>query len=174
MRLLRSLSFQLSSLFRIGKKNRELDEEFQFHLDMQVEDFVKNGMDPEQARLEALRTFGGVEQEKENCRDAWGMRIADEIARDIIFALRQIRSNRFFSLTIIASLAICLGTNTAIFSIIDSVLYRPLPYKDADNLVLIWNRYPLIRTARNGATRSINSRREKKGYQLSRHGHSAV
>ena len=143
MRLLRSLSYQLRSLLRSEEKNRELDEEIQFHLDMQIDELVKSGMDREQARLEALRSFGGVEQEKENCRDAWGMSIVDELARDTIFALRQLRKYHFLSLTIIVSLAICMGANTAMFSIINSVLYRALLYEDSDSLVLIWNRYPL-------------------------------
>ena len=101
MRLLRSLSYQLRSLLRSEEKNRELDEEIQFHLDMQIDELVKSGMDREQARLEALRSFGGVEQEKENCRDAWGMSIVDELARDTIFALRQLRKYHFLSFIIV-------------------------------------------------------------------------
>ena len=138
MRWLRSTSNRLRSLFRKDAVERELDQELRFHLEHQIGENISAGMTPEEARCAALRAFGGVEQFKEECRDERRVNIVETLLQDARYALRMLTKNTGFAFFTVAVLATGIAANTAIFSIADAVLLRPLPYRDANRLVMIW------------------------------------
>ena len=127
----------LRALFRRSKSEQELQRELQFHLENATEANVRTGMSPGEARLAALREFGGVAQVQEEVRDAWGVRFFDNLRQDLVYGLRGLRRNPGFALIVILTLGLGIGANTAIFSVVHGVLLRPLSYSAPEQLVQV-------------------------------------
>ena len=123
------------SLFRGKPAERELDEEMRFHLEMEVKKNVERGMAPEDARREAMKSFGGVEKFKDEVRDQSTARFFETVLQDLRFGLRALRKNPAFSFAAILTLALGIGANTAIFSVVNGVLLQSLPYGGGERLV---------------------------------------
>jgi len=136
----RLLRLRFRSLFRRRTVENELDEELRFHLALQVEANLAAGMSPGDACRAALRNFDGLTQSREKCRDARRMNMLDNFMRDLRYALRGLRRDRVLTVTATLTLAACIGANTTIFSLVDSILLRPLPYPGSDRLCWVTER----------------------------------
>jgi putative ABC transport system permease protein len=137
MRLTKKLRLRLRSLLRGSQVEQELDEELRYHLEHLVDGHIAAGMSPKDARYAALREMGPIEQRKEECRDARGLALIDSLRQDVSYALRSLRKSPGFSAVTIATLALGIGANTAIFSMVDGILLRPLSYRDPNRLVVV-------------------------------------
>jgi predicted permease len=118
------------------KRERQLDAELQFHINRQVADNLRAGMSPEEARRNANLKFGGLEQLKEECRDVRRTRWLETVVQDVRFALRLLRRSPGFSLVAVACLALGIGANSAIFSVMDALMLRLLPVEHPEQLML--------------------------------------
>jgi putative ABC transport system permease protein len=132
----RTLRLRLRSLFRSGRVERELTEEFQYHLERTIEEYVASGLSPSLARSQALRDMGAIDQRKEECRDVSGLTAVHGLRQDVIYALRVLRKTPAFSAVAILSLAVGIGATTTIFTFVDAVFLRPLPYPASERLVV--------------------------------------
>jgi predicted permease len=157
------------AIFLRGKVEAELDDEVRFHLEKAEEALVARGVPPEEARLQALREFGGVEQHKEECRDERGTAVLEDFGQDLRFALRSLRRNAGFAAVAVLSLALGLGAATAISSVVHAVLLRPLPYPQPDRLVRIWNSWNETPDARLSVPEVLDYRSRVPSVQLAAH-----
>jgi predicted permease len=129
-------------LFRRGMLESHLDAELRDHLDRQTADFVASGLTEREARRQALRLFGGVEAIKEECRDARGTRWLHDAVADVRYSLRLCRKSPAFSAVAVLSLALGIGANVAVVSLVDAVLLKTLPVRSPGDLVLLAERSP--------------------------------
>src|SRR5215475_1375728 len=125
--MINKLRLRLRAIFFKSGLERELDDEARFHLDREVEENIARGMSPEEARSAALRSFGGVERVKEECRDERGIRLLEDVWQDFRYSLRILRKSPVFCLTAVLTLAVGIGANTAIFTLLHGLFLRDLP-----------------------------------------------
>jgi putative ABC transport system permease protein len=129
-------------IFRRQEEERRLDLELRLHLEQQVTDNLSSGMTPEEARRNAMIEFGGLDQIKEECRDASGGLWLDTLLQDIRFGLRTLSKSPGFTITALATIGIGIGANAAIFSFVDNVILKPLPYPDPDGIQYLYEVRP--------------------------------
>ena len=142
MRLPRIVRLRLRSLFSRPVIDQELDEELQYHLDRQIEEYVAAGMSRTRARSAALREIAGFTQRKEECRDMRGFNLIDSLQRDFRYALRQLRKNVGFTFTAIFVLALGMCASVSIFAFVDAALIKPLPYRGPARLLGVLEKLP--------------------------------
>jgi len=127
MRWYYKLSLRLRSIFHKNQAELDLSEELQFHLQNQIDQYVAQGMNPKEARHAALRSLGGIEQAKEECRDTRKVNLIENFLQDVRYGLRMLRRSPGFSILAILCLTLGIGANAAVFSWIEGILFRPYP-----------------------------------------------
>ena len=132
-----TLPLRVRSLFKRDTVNRELDDELRDHLERKTQHYVAAGLNAENARRQALRDLGGLELRKEQCRDARRVSLLEDFVSDLRYAVRTLRKTPGFAATTILTLALGIGANAAIFSVVNAVLLRSLPYTDSERLLTI-------------------------------------
>jgi hypothetical protein len=136
--MLADLLYRLRAIFRRKAMDEELDEELRFHLERQAEKELKAGLTPEEAKRKARLVLGGPDQVKEECRQARGISALETTVQDLRYALRVFRKSPGFTLAAVVSLALGIGGNSTMFSVIYAQLLEPPPYNNVERLVMIW------------------------------------
>jgi predicted permease len=143
---------RFASLFSTRRRESELDAELRAHLEALTEENIRRGMNPEDACYAARREFGGVEQTKERYRETRGLPMLEVLLQDLRFGLRALRKNPGFSAVALLTLALGIGANTAIFSVVNAVLLKPLPFPDPRRIVAMYQTAPQIGVTKNGVS----------------------
>lgn len=131
---------RVSALLNRDSAELAMDDEMRHHVDCEIAERIANGMSADEARRSALRDFGGIERHKEDARDVRGFRPLDDLARDIRYSLRVLGKNRGFATAVVLTFALGVGCSCAIFSLVNGILLRPLPYPRPNELVAVWER----------------------------------
>ena len=139
MRAWEKLRLRLRSLFRRGHVEQELDAEVEFHLDQLVEEKIHSGVAPEEARRLALIEMGAMTRFQEECRDMRRVNYIDDLLRDLRYSGRNLRRNPGFATLAVLIMALGIGANTAVFSVVNAVLLKPLSCRDPDRIVSLSN-----------------------------------
>jgi MacB-like protein len=139
MRLRNRIRTWWKAVTRTRQLNSEIEDELAFHIDSHAEELMRKGVPGQEALRRARAEVGSVEAQKETCRAAWGTRFWDELRSDLRYAVRALFKYPGFAAVAIVSLALGIGANTAIFSLMDAVMLRSLPVKDPGQLVLLGN-----------------------------------
>ncbi|MGH9162436.1 MAG: ADOP family duplicated permease [Vicinamibacteraceae bacterium] len=138
----RALVARVLGLLRLRQVERELDDEILAHLEQAEQDNLRAGMPAEEARRAAQRSFGGVEQVKEAHRDVGGFPVLRDVVQDVRVAIRAMRRQPGFAMVVVFTLALGIGATTAMFSVLNAVLLRPLPYRAPEQLAMLWTEDP--------------------------------
>src|SRR6267154_2435753 len=133
-----TVHLRLRSLLRREEVEQQLDDEIRYHLERKTEDFMASGMSSKDARHAAMRAMDGIERQKELCRDMRQVSWLEDFLQDLRYAARMLRRHPGFAAVVVLTLALEIGANTVIFSVMDGILLEPLPYGDAQRLVLVW------------------------------------
>ena len=129
--MLSDLRYRLRALVRPGRLNAELDEELRDHVERETEKYVRSGMQADEARRKALIALGGIEQTRQWTREVRGTRLIDNMLQDLRYSVRSLAKNRVFTAVVILTLALGIGSCTAIFSLMVAVMFPPVPFGDA-------------------------------------------
>jgi putative ABC transport system permease protein len=140
-RWLIQLRLRFRSLFRSGQVDEDLDQELQYHLERQIDEGLTGGLAPEEARYAALRALGAITQNKEECRDMRAVNWIADLRQDVRYGVRRLRKNPAFTATAVLVLALGIGAITAMFSVAYGILLRPLPYRDAERVAVVYMRF---------------------------------
>lgn len=159
--MLKRLRSFFSALTRRRNFEAAMSEELRFHFEQSVDELVRSGMSREKAVRQLRLEMGNLSNVKDDCRQAFGLRLFDELRRQLNYAGRQLRKSPAFATTALLTLAICFGANLTIFAVIDSVLLRPLPFPEPSRLVTLFNSYPKAGVERDGS--SITNYYERRG-----------
>ena len=157
MRAHDQLRLRIRSLFQRRRVDRELDNELQFHVDQLTEENIAAGMLPEEGRRRALLTMGHVTQFGEQCRDMRRVNYIDDLFRDLRYAARNVRRSPGFAALAVLIMALGIGANTAVFSVVNAVLFRPLAYRGADRIVTLSD-FSATEQARTALSKQISAR----------------
>ena len=141
MRWLDRVQKSAATLFRRERETARLDEEMRFHLEQEITERVARGATPEEARRNALREFGNPTSLRDEARLGWDWGWLDTLSRDVKYAARGLRRSPGFTITAIAVMALCIGATTALFTVVRAVLLQPLPFRDPDNLVMVYEHW---------------------------------
>ena len=137
MRLFHVVRSRLRAVFHSRALDRELDEELRYHVERSIEANVARGLTPDDARRAAWLAIGGIERRKEECRDTRRVGLLHDLQQDVRYAIRTLRRAPSFTLAALLTLTLGIGASVAVFSVVNGVLLRPLPFPEADRLLLV-------------------------------------
>ena len=140
---LRSSLLRMAGLFHSQRRDREFQAELESHVQLHIDDFVRSGMNPAEARRQALIKLGGIEQTREAWRRQGGLPAIESLTQDVRYAFRAMRKNPGFTCIALLTLTLGIGANTALFSVVNGVLLNPLPYPHSEQLAILYQKSAL-------------------------------